>query len=94
MGANRKLSPARVHRVQIGVFRVETRSKAIYGTASNALPAPENGHKKGENPSKQGFSPRHFFIKSDVLICVITTALIQFNFPSAFEPTGFINGFI
>lgn len=27
-------------------------------------------------------------------ICVITTALIQFNFPSAFEPTGFINGFI
>ena len=26
--------------------------------------------------------------------CVITTALIQFNFPSAFEPTEFINGFI
>ena len=28
------------------------------------------------------------------LLCVITTALIQFNFPSAFEPTGFINRFI
>ena len=29
-----------------------------------------------------------------VFTCVITTALIQFNFPSAFEPTGFIKGFI
>lgn len=33
-------------------------------------------------------------IKTGVQLCVITTALIQFNFPSAFEPTGFINGFI
>ena len=33
-------------------------------------------------------------IKITVDLCVITTALIQFNFPSAFEPTGFINGFI
>ena len=32
------------------------------------IPEPENGHKKGENPCKQGFSPRYFFIKSDVLI--------------------------
>ena len=30
----------------------------------------------------------------NVIVCVITTALIQFNFSSAFEPTGFINGFI
>lgn len=28
------------------------------------------------------------------LFCVKTTALIQFNFSAAFEPTGFINGFI
>ena len=27
-------------------------------------------------------------------MCVITTALIQSNFPSAFEPTEFIKGFI
>lgn len=33
-------------------------------------------------------------IKIGVQLCVITTALIQFNFPSAFEPTEFINGFI
>ena len=31
---------------------------------------------------------------NQAVFCVITTALIQFNFPSAFEPTGFINGFI
>lgn len=37
---------------------------------------------------------RWFRIKTIVLICVITTALIQFNLSSAFEPTGFINGFI
>ena len=30
-GANRKLSPARVHRVQNEVFRVEAKSKVIYG---------------------------------------------------------------
>lgn len=33
-------------------------------------------------------------IKITVDLCVITTALIQFNFSSAFEPTEFINGFI
>ena len=45
---------------------------------------------KGRGAKKKG--PNCIQIR--VLLCVITTALIQFNFPSAFEPTGFINGFI
>ena len=35
------------------------------------------GIKKEKTPCKQGFSPRHFFIKSDVLICVKTSPMIK-----------------
>ena len=35
------------------------------------------GIKKEKTPCKQGFSPRHFFIKRDVLISVYTSAMIK-----------------
>ena len=67
----------------IGIF--------LFSLKTDFWKSEENGEKTRKTEETLGFSGGIFFGRS---ICVITTALIQFNFPSAFEPTGFINGFI
>mgnify|MGYP007113992360 CR=1 FL=1 len=50
------------------------------------------GIKKEKTPCKQGFSPRHFFIKSDVLIWQMTLIMIQVNPPLALGGSFCVKG--